>query len=171
MEIISGLKKPSHGSVYVNGLDVTHASPSARSIGYVPQDLALFPNLNVKQQIGFSLQVKGFSHKQISNRVTELAELFDLLHVVEEFPGTLSGGEAQRVALARALAFNPKILCLDEPLSGLDYDLHNNICDYLKSVFSQTKCTILHVTHNRNEAKYLSTHAFEISNSRIIPMT
>lgn len=170
LEIICGLKRQTKGQVFIDNRDVSFDLPGCRNIGYVPQDLALFPNLNVKNQIAFGLQLRGHSDLEINTRVSELVELFDLKHVICDFPKNLSGGEAQRVALARALASRPRILCLDEPLSGLDADLHDTVCHYLKSVFEASQYTVLHVTHNKDEAKRLSTQFFEISNNAIFPI-
>ncbi len=157
LELICGLRTPLSGKIILDGQDVTKLSPAARGIGYVPQDGALFPGLTVGEQVGFSLRVRKRPEEEIKNRVILISDMLGIAHLLNRRPEGLSGGERQRVALGRALAFAPKILCLDEPLSALDEDLRADMCSLLKKVHAETGVTALHVTHSENEAQELAT--------------
>ena len=156
LEALCGLRKISAGTIAIGGRDVTNLRPGERNVAYVPQDRALFPGHLVREQLAFSLVVRRYKQEDISKRVEELADLLNVQHLLDRMPDALSGGEAQRVALGRALAMRPSVLCLDEPLSALDADLHKDMCALLKNVHRQTGVTVCHVTHNSAEAEKLS---------------
>jgi ABC-type sugar transport system ATPase subunit len=159
LESLCGLRKIESGTICVDGQDVTDASPGARGIGYVPQDGALFPNLNVREHLAFALRLRKQSKAIIKKRCLELASLLKIAHLLDRSVRNLSGGEAQRVALGRALSFHPKVLLLDEPLSALDEDTRSEMYDLLRMVQKTTGVTTLHVTHSREEAESLGdTH-------------
>ena len=158
LELLCGLRRPMTGKILISGRDVTDLSPAARGVGYVPQDGALFPNLTVGEQIGFSLRVRHQAEGEVTARVLELSKLLGISHLLGRLPNGLSGGERQRVALGRALAFRPQILCLDEPLAALDEDMHSEMCALLKTVHTEIGVTALHVTHSGSEAEQLATH-------------
>lgn len=155
LESLCGLRKIQSGTIRVDGLDVTDAPPGARGIGYVPQDGALFPNLNVREHLAFALRLRKQSKASIEKRCLELASLLKIEHLLDRTVRNLSGGEAQRVALGRALSFHPKVLLLDEPLSALDEDTRSEMYDLLRTVQKTSKVTTLHVTHSREEAESL----------------
>ena len=157
LELICGLRMPLSGKILIDGKDVTKLSPAARGIGYVPQDGALFPGLTVGEQVGFSLRVRKRPEEEIKARVILIADMLGIAHLLNRRPEGLSGGERQRVALGRALAFGPRILCLDEPISALDEDLRADMCSLLKKVHAETGVTALHVTHSESEAQDLAT--------------
>ncbi len=157
LELICGLRTPLSGKIFIEGKDVTKLSPAARGVGYVPQDGALFPGLTVGEQVGFSLRVRKRPEEEIKERVILIADMLGLSHLLTRRPEALSGGERQRVALGRALAFGPRILCLDEPLSALDEELRADMCSLLKKVHAETGVTALHVTHSESEARELAT--------------
>lgn len=157
LELICGLRAPLSGKISLDGEDVTRLSPAARGVGYVPQDGALFPGLTVGEQIGFSLRVRKRPEEEIKARVILISEMLGITHLLNRRPDGLSGGERQRVALGRALAFGPRILCLDEPISALDEDLRADMCALLKKVHAETGVTALHVTHSESEARELAT--------------
>jgi len=157
LELICGLRTPLSGKIIIDGQDVTKLSPAARGIGYVPQDGALFPGLTVGEQVGFSLRVRKRPEEEIKARVILISDMLGIAHLLNRRPEGLSGGERQRVALGRALAFAPKTLCLDEPLSALDEDLRADMCSLLKKVHAETGVTALHVTHSESEAQELAT--------------
>jgi ABC-type sugar transport system ATPase subunit len=160
LEAICGLRPPSAGRIILLGRDVTRLRPAERGVGYVPQDLALFPTLSVRDHLAFSLVVRRWPGAQIAERVGELADLLGIAHLLDRYPLGLSGGEAQRVALGRALAFHPPILLLDEPLSALDEATRGDMVELLRSVQRRTGVTTLHVTHSLTEARRLADRLF-----------
>src|SRR4051812_42480304 len=160
LEAVCGLRPVRAGRIRLGTADVTHLPPADRGIGYVPQDLALFPAHTVRGHLGFALEVRGRPRAEVDGRVAELADLLGLGGLLDRTPDGLSGGEAQRVALGRALAFRPSVLLLDEPLSALDEDTRAGMYDLLRAVQRQTGVTTLHVTHSRAEAKALADRLF-----------
>jgi ABC-type sugar transport system ATPase subunit len=167
LEALCGLKPVRSGCIKFLGQDVTRLKPAARSIGYVPQDLALFQTLRVRDQLAFALAVRNWERCHIERRVGELADLLGIAGLLDRRPPGLSGGEAQRVALGRALAFQPRILLLDEPLSALDDETRTEMYGLLRSVQRQTGVTTLHVTHSSGEAKALADRVFLLQNGCI----
>lgn len=157
LEIICGLRKPTAGRVLLDGKDVTALEPRERGIGYVPQDLALFPGLRVREQIGFAPKLRGMQPAEVDECVRSLAEQFGITPLLDRLPDMLSGGEKQRVALARALAAKPKLLLLDEPLSALDESMRAEAMLLLQRVQKEHALTVLHVTHSSSEAAALGT--------------
>jgi molybdate/tungstate transport system ATP-binding protein len=156
LEAVAGLKSVSAGRVLLMGHDVTELKAAERGVGYLPQDLALFPTMNVRQHLEFALDVRRWARRDVADRVAELATLLGLGHLLDRRPEGLSGGESQRVALGRALSFRPRVLLLDEPLSALDDETRQEMYALLRSVQRQTGVTALHVTHNLSEAKALA---------------
>jgi molybdate/tungstate transport system ATP-binding protein len=167
LEAICGLKRVDAGSIRLHGRDVTHLKPAERGIGYVPQDLALFPTLTVREHLAFALMVRRWERIAIERRVGELSELLGIRHLLERKPNGLSGGEAQRVALGRALAFRPAVLLLDEPLSALDDETRADMAALLRAVQKLTGVTALHVTHSMSEAKKLADRLLVLKNGTI----
>ncbi len=155
LEALCGLRKLQRGTIWIDGQNVTNASPGARGIGYVPQDGALFPNMNVQEHLAFALRLRKQPKALIENRCRELASLLKIDHLLNRSVVNLSGGEAQRVALGRALSFHPNVLLLDEPLSALDEDTRSEMYELLRMVQKTTGVTTLHVTHSREEAESL----------------
>lgn len=168
LETICGLQKVASGRIELMGVDVTHAKPAERNIGYIPQDAALFTHMTVAHQLGFALRVRNWSKPAIAKRVDELAEMLAIGHLLQRRPQGLSGGEVQRVALGRALAFKPSVLCLDEPLSALDAATRVNICDTLRTIKEETGVTCLHITHDMNEAERLADCIVEMKDGTIV---
>jgi ABC-type sugar transport system ATPase subunit len=156
LEAICGLRPVRAGRIFLLGRDATRLRPADRGLGYVPQDLALFPTLNVRDHLAFGPEVRGWDRSSIVRRVGELSELLGLGGLLDRKPHGLSGGEAQRVALGRALAFRPRVLLLDEPLSALDDETRADMYTLLRSVQRLTGVTALHVTHSLSEAKALA---------------
>lgn len=156
LETISGLRPLRGGTVRVGGTDVSCYSPSARNIGYVPQDLVLFPHLNVREHLAFALKLRGESSTAIKSRVDEVADWLEITTVMDRPVTHLSGGEAQRVALGRALSFRPSVLLLDEPLSALDERTRTSAQALLATINTCNDVTVLHVTHNSQEAVALA---------------
>ena len=164
LEVLCGLRQPQKGRVLIDGRDVTTLEPRERGIGYVPQDLALFPSLKVFDQIAFALMLRGLPAE---SRVRELANELGISHLLDRQPEALSGGEKQRVAIARALAANPKLLLLDEPLSALDEAMRGEAAAMLKRIQQQHQLTVLHVTHSQAEAVQLADLRLSFASGRI----
>ncbi|MCS5627239.1 MAG: ATP-binding cassette domain-containing protein [Planctomycetes bacterium] len=155
LEAICGLRSVSAGSIRLMSREVAGLPPAARGIGFVPQDGALFSTMTVEENLGFSLAVRGRPKEVVSERVGQLADLLGISGLLGRRIQGLSGGEKQRVALGRALAFEPGILCLDEPLSALDDDTKEDLIDLLGKVREETGVTTLHITHSLREARSL----------------
>ena len=168
MESVCGLKPIQSGRILLMGVDVTNKKPAERGIGYVPQDGALFTTMNVRDHLAFALKLRKWPAGQIEKRIRELAELLGIAYLLERFPHGLSGGERQRVALGRALSYRPGILCMDEPLSALDEDSREEMCDLLKTVQAHTGVTVLHVTHSKTEASQLADRVLLLSNNEVV---
>ena len=168
LEAICGLRKIDQGKIILGDRDVTTLPPAERGVGYVPQDKALFPTQPVREQLAFALVLRSLDQLEISRRVDELAELLGLRELLDRMPDKLSGGEAQRVVLGRALAHQPSVLCLDEPLSALDEELHGEMCQLLEHVHSETGVTVLHITHSPSEAKRLAGCHYQLVDGKIL---
>ena len=167
LEIICGLRPVARGQVLVGGTDVTGWAPADRQLGYVPQDLALFPNMNVRDHLQFALRLRRHPQAIVEERTVELGELLGLTHLLKRSVHGLSGGEAQRVALGRAIAFRPAVLLLDEPLSALDPDTRQGMHELLRRLKQTTGMTTLHVTHNIEEAAALADRTFRLRDGNI----
>jgi ABC-type sugar transport system ATPase subunit len=168
LEAVAGLKPVRSGRVFLMGRDVTALKAAERGVGYVPQDLALFPTMSVRLHLEFGPQVRGWDRDAVAARITELAALLGIGHLLDRRPEGLSGGEAQRVALGRALSFRPRVLLLDEPLSALDEETRQEMYALLRLVQRQTGVTALHVTHNRSEAKALGDRVLVLRGGAIL---
>jgi ABC-type sugar transport system ATPase subunit len=156
LECICGLRKVSAGQILIHGQEVTHWNPADRQIGYVPQDLALFPTLTVREHLEFAMRLRKKSSAEMASRTSELAEVLGITHLLKRSIAGLSGGESQRVALGRALSFKPSVLLMDEPLSALDESTRNDMHALLRRVKETSSVTTLHVTHNQAESEYLA---------------
>lgn len=167
LESICGLRTIAAGKISLSGHDVTQRKPADRGVGYVPQDLGLFPTMTVRGHLEFALRVRRRTAQEINGRVEELARLLGIEHLLDRRPRGLSGGEAQRVALGRALSFQPDVLLLDEPLNALDEATRDRLCELLKSVQKKSGITTLHVTHSRVEAQRLADCLLVIASGRV----
>lgn len=157
LEAICGLRQLPVGRIRINEQDVTDWSVADRGIGYVPQDLALFPTMTVRQHLTFALKLRRWSTDNIQHRTEELASRLGIEPLLDRYPRGLSGGESQRVALGRALSFRPNVLLLDEPFSALDDVTRREMYALLKNVTQAESVTTLHVTHSQDEAEALAT--------------
>lgn len=168
LEILCGLRMPESGRLWLGSREVTHELPGARGIGYVPQDGALFPTMNVREQIGFGLRMQRETAKEIARRVEELAAEVRVSHLLDRKPQGLSGGEKQRVALARALVLRPAVLLLDEPLASLDEETQDGLIELLRGTQLQHEITVLHVTHSRREAEALGDVRLRLQDGKVM---
>ncbi len=170
LEAVCGLRRLAGGRIFLMGEDVTGMPPGRRNVGLVPQDGALFNPMTVAEHLGFALRVRRRPAAEIAARVEELAGWLNLGHLLKRRPFGLSGGERQRVALGRALAAKPHVLCLDEPFSALDEDTRAEMVELLRRIHRQAGVTVLHVTHNRQEAAALAGQLFRLQNGKLIEM-
>ncbi len=156
LRIIAGLLTPATGTIVLNGQDISHVPTHLRSVGMVFQDNQLFPHLSVYDNVAFGLRMAKVDKQIIAERCQELLDLVGLTDAAKQSVATLSGGEAKRVALARALAPSPQVLLLDEPLTGLDNELHDRLAQDLQRILHATSTTALLVTHLIPEAEVIS---------------
>jgi molybdopterin-binding protein len=157
LETIAGLIPPDAGQVFLDGKDITHEKIQKRNVALVFQNSTLFPHMTVYDNIAYPLRC-GNGKAQIRRRVDELAEDFEVGHLLTAKPQTLSGGESQRVSLARAVASETQCLLLDEPLSSLDTKSRSQMRALLRKIHRQGRHQIVHVTHDYTEAVSLATH-------------
>ena len=167
LEAICGLRKVTGGRILLCGRDVTRLKPADRGVGYVPQDLGLFPMMTVRGHLEFALHIRRLQLARIHDRVEELAKMLGIEHLLERDVQHLSGGEAQRVALGRALSFRPRILLLDEPLNALDETTRDRLCELLLTIQKQTGLTTLHITHSKSEARLLAGQLIVLSDGAL----
>jgi molybdate/tungstate transport system ATP-binding protein len=168
LESIAGLRPVHSGAIKLHGLDVTNLRPACRGIGFVPQEGSLFSSMSVKDNLAFALSIRKWKRVDLDARVKELSELLGIGHLLSRSIKGLSGGERQRIALGRALAFRPSVLLLDEPLSAVDENTRESLCDLLKRVQEETGVTALHVTHSQWEATRLGDVRIELDQHGVL---
>lgn len=156
LRMIAGFETPTSGSIIIDGNDVTKLQPNRRRIGMVFQAYALFPNMNVFDNVAFGLKIDNLPKDTIRNRVMEMLKLIHLEHLADRYPYQMSGGQQQRVALARALAPKPQVLLLDEPLSALDAKIRVSLREEIRQIQRQLGITTVFVTHDQEEALSIS---------------
>ena len=167
LRIIGGFETPDAGDVYFDGEKINALPPYRRHINTVFQKYALFPHLNVYENIAFSLRLQKLSNSEISKKVKEMLELVALRGFERKNVTLLSGGQQQRVAIARALISRPKVLLLDEPLGALDLKLRKDMQNELKKIQKQTGITFIYVTHDQEEALSMSDTVVVMSEGKI----
>lgn len=156
LRMIAGFETPSSGSILINGEDVSMMPSYKRCVNTVFQNYALFPHMNIFQNIAFGLKVKNTSQSEIEKRVDKILKMIQLEGYEERMPNELSGGQKQRVAIARAAINNPKVLLLDEPLGALDLKLRKQMQLELKQLQRELGITFIYVTHDQEEALTMS---------------
>jgi len=168
LETIAGLYPPRRGHILMEGKDITGVPPERREIGFVYQDYVLFPHLSVADNIGFGLRLRRQARALIRQRVSDMAQLLSIDHLLHRDPNTLSGGEQQRVVLARALVIEPRLLLLDEPLSALDPATREDLQRELAHLHRALGTTTIHVTHDFEEAVALGDRIAVLNAGRIV---
>lgn len=167
LRMIAGHESVSDGSIVLDGFDISHLPPAKRGTAMMFQDYALFPHLNVRDNVAFSLKMKHVDQKTRHARANDLLELVDMTAYADRLPAQLSGGQQQRVALARALITDPKVLLLDEPLSALDPFLRIRMRSELKKLQRELGIAFIHVTHGQDEALALADEIVVMNNAVI----
>jgi putative spermidine/putrescine transport system ATP-binding protein len=167
LRMIAGFESPTRGVIRLDGRDVTHLRTRQRKVGMVFQSYALFPNMTVADNIGFSLRVERRPQDEIRKRVGEMLELIKLPNIAERYPWQLSGGQQQRVALARALAGKPQVLLLDEPLSALDAKIRISLRQDIRALQRELGITSIFVTHDQEEALSISDRIVVMNEGRV----
>jgi len=157
LRMIAGLEMPTSGRIYFSGQDITALPPQRRDIAMVFQDIALFPYMTVRQNIGYPLKIAGLKKTAINEKCEEIAGILGIYDKLDMKPGQLSGGQQQRVAIGRAIIKEPKILLLDEPLSALDARLRTEMRTEILRIHRKIETTVVYVTHDQVEAMTMST--------------
>lgn len=164
---IAGLVEPTGGNILLDGVDVTDKPPYERNVGLVFQSKALFPHMTVAENVSYGLRMNGFDEDTIETRVSEYLELVEMESHATHQPDELSGGQQQRVSLARALAYEPEILLLDEPLTGLDRVLRERMRNEIIKIHDAVDVTTLYVTHDQQEALAMSDRVIVLSDGHV----
>jgi len=173
IRIIAGLETPTSGRII---LDETEIHKPSKKIGYVPQEYSLFPWKNTKENIRFGLKLQGVKKADAEKKIEELLDLIGLSEFREYYPKNISGGMKQKIAIARALAIDQTLLLLDEPLISIDAQNRNKLQDDILKIWKKSERTIVFITHNIDEAVYLSDRIIILSPlpatvKEIIPIT
>lgn len=166
LNLISGYQRPDSGTVQIEGSNVASLPPAERDIGIVFQQYALFPHMSVFDNVAYGLKRRKWTRDRIKTRVGDMLDLVGLEKMGSRRPAQLSGGQQQRVALARALAFEPRILLMDEPLAALDREIRVQLRGEIRRIHRELRPTIIYVTHDRDEAFALSDRVVIMRNGR-----
>ncbi|ACJ75845.1 ferric cations import ATP-binding protein FbpC 1 [Thermosipho africanus TCF52B] len=168
LRIIAGLENADEGDIKFDNVSILSIPPHKRPVNTIFQNYALFPHLNVFENIAFSLRLKKYSENEIKEKVEKLLNLIRLEEHAYKKPNQLSGGQRQRVAIARALANEPKVLLLDEPVSALDAKLRQELLIELDNLHDQVGITFIYVTHDQAEAISISDHVAVMNEGKIV---
>jgi iron(III) transport system ATP-binding protein len=172
LRLIAGLETPDDGEIWMAGKMVAArgrntVAPRGRNIGFVFQDLALWPHLTVAGNLDFVLRSQGWEKRTRKDRIEEILQMVHMFSHADKYPSQLSGGEQQRIAIARALVARSQLLLLDEPLSNLDSDLKSTLLEELSVLQRRLNLTTLYVTHDKLEAATFANSVVKMSNGRI----
>lgn len=170
LRMISGFEYPSSGKVIIGDRDVADIPPNKRGISMVFQSYALFPHMNIYDNVSYGLNIMKLSEKEVAEKTKNVIELMELSGLERRFPNQLSGGQQQRVALARAVVIEPSVLLFDEPLSNLDAKLRESMRDELRAIQKRLGITSLYVTHDQSEAMAISDKVVIMNHGEIAQM-
>jgi multiple sugar transport system ATP-binding protein len=170
LNMIAGLDTPTEGTISIANRDVTYAAPKDRDIAMVFQSYALYPNMNVAQNIAFGLEMRKVPKAERDAAVQRVAKLLQITQLLDRKPGQLSGGQRQRVAMGRALARDPKLFLFDEPLSNLDAKLRVELRAEIKLLHQRTRTTTVYVTHDQIEAMTLGDRIAVMKDGRVLQL-
>ena len=168
LEAIAGLHPVLEGRIWIDGREISRQSAEKRGIGIVYQDQVLFPHLTVEDNIAFGLKLRKCPRGEIKAKVDYMAEIVEIPHLLQRSPAMLSGGEKQKVAMARALVIEPEVLLLDEPMSALDPETRERMQGELREMHRRVKVTIIHVTHDFEEAVALGHRVAVLNDGEIV---
>ena len=167
LNLIAGLEEVTKGEIYINSLLVNNVEPKDRDVAMIFQNYALYPHMNVYDNIAFSLRNKKVDEQTINNKIIEVSKTLKIEELLYKKPNKISGGQKQRVSIARAIIREPKIFLMDEPLSSLDVSLRNEMREELKKLHNKLNKTIVYVTHDQIEALTLGTKIIVIEEGKI----
>src|SRR5689334_21350729 len=167
LRMIAGLELPTSGRILLDGEDVTFRRAATRDIAFVFQLFALYPHMNVAQNIGFPLKCQGMGRREVRERVNETARLLRIEHLLQSKTSRLSGGDRQRVALGRAMVRRPKAFLMDEPLGALDTEFRHLMCDELRDLHDRIGATTIYVTHDQLEAMSMADQIAVMDKGRV----
>jgi len=170
LRMIGGLEIPTSGKILFGDEDVSHLSATNRDVGMVFQSYALFPHMNVGQNIGYGLKIKGTPQEEIKQRVRGVLETVGLSGYEDRYADEMSGGQQQRVAVARSLILEPKVLLFDEPLSNIDSKLRRSMREDIRKLQQETGITSIYVTHDQSEALAVSDDVIVMNVGKIEQM-
>ncbi|MEF8976753.1 MAG: ABC transporter ATP-binding protein, partial [Halapricum sp.] len=167
METIAGLTQPTEGSVYIGDREVTNLPPKDRGVAMVFQNIALFPHMDVYDNISFGLRLRKFDQEEVERRVDQAADVVQLEGMMDRMPAEMSGGQRQRVAIARAIVREPEVFLMDEPLANLDAELRIHMRTQLQRLHRELDTTIIYVTHDQAQAMTMSDRIAIIDNGHL----
>ncbi len=168
METIAGLTIPTEGSVYIGGEEVTNLPPKDRGISMVFQNIALFPHMDVYDNISFGLRLRKYDQEEIDERVQKAADVVQLGGMMDRMPEEMSGGQRQRVAIARAIVREPEVFLMDEPLANLDAELRVHMRTQLQRLHRELDTTIVYVTHDQAQAMTMSDRIVVVNDGHLM---
>ncbi|MFB2551979.1 ABC transporter ATP-binding protein [Ensifer soli] len=166
--LLVGLEQADSGRILLEGRDITHAPPSGRNIGYVPQSFALYPHMSVFENIAYPMRLAKAPREETARRVDQTAAMLSITHLLKKTPDQLSGGEKQRVAVARGLMKDAHVFVLDDPLVGLDYKLRERLMDEMKQLCEALKTTFVYATSDSLEALTLAQSLVVLEAGRLV---
>ncbi len=167
LEMVAGLTEPTSGRIFIDGEDVTGLAPKDRDIAMVFQNIALFPHMDVYDNISYGLRLRNVDSDEVDRRVDEAAEMVQMEGMLDRMPDEMSGGQQQRVAIARAIVRDPAVFLMDEPLANLDAKLRVHMRTQLQQLHRELDATIIYVTHNQEEAMTMSNRIAVMNEGRL----
>lgn len=167
LRLVAGLESPDDGDILIADQRVNEIPPMDRDIAMVFQDYALYPHMTVRENLGFGLRMRRKTREFIAAKISEVADMLDIAHLLDRLPRDLSGGQRQRVAMGRALVRDPSVFLLDEPLSNLDAQLRSQVRGEIRRLHDRLGATMIHVTHDQVEAMSLADRLVVLRNGEI----
>ncbi|APW98969.1 ABC transporter ATP-binding protein [Halobiforma lacisalsi AJ5] len=167
METVAGLTEPTEGRVYIGDDEVTGLAPKDRGVAMVFQNIALFPHMDVYENISFGLRLRKYDDEEVRRRVEEAADIVQLEGMLDRMPAEMSGGQQQRVGIARAIVRNPDVFLMDEPLANLDAKLRVHMRTELQRLHRELNATIIYVTHDQAEAMTMSNRIAVLNDGKL----